>query len=163
EGEPALRHARLVCVDPGHLLARSLRRDRGGEQRASPDLRRGRPPRVGRRLLRVGWLGREPVRARGRARDGQAAPPQPHPRAPAGRRLRVAVGSEAHSSIVNTLKLLELDPLVIPTPDHRLTRESLAAAIEAEADQTSIAAVVCTSGTTNAGIVDDLAGVGAYA
>src|SRR4249919_3111340 len=40
-----------------------------------------------------------------------------------GTRLRVAVGSEAHSSIVNTLKLLEMDPFVVPTPDHRLTQE----------------------------------------
>jgi aromatic-L-amino-acid decarboxylase len=80
-----------------------------------------------------------------------------------GRRLRVVIGSEAHSSIVNTLKLLEMDTLVVPTPDHRLTRETLHAAIEAEPDLSDIAAVVCTSGTTNAGIVDDLAGVGALA
>jgi aromatic-L-amino-acid decarboxylase len=80
-----------------------------------------------------------------------------------GRRLRVAVGSEAHSSVVNTLKLLELDALLVPTPDHRFTRETLEAAIAADPDPSDIAAVVCTSGTTNAGIVDDLDGVGAFA
>jgi aromatic-L-amino-acid decarboxylase len=80
-----------------------------------------------------------------------------------GRRLRVAVGSEAHSSIVNTLKLLEMDPLLVPTPDHRFTRETLEAALEGKSDLSDVAAVVCTSGTTNAGIVDDLAGVGALA
>jgi glutamate/tyrosine decarboxylase-like PLP-dependent enzyme len=75
----------------------------------------------------------------------------------------VAVGSEAHSSIVNTLKLLEMDPLVVPTPEHRFTRATLQAAIDADPDPSDIAAVVCTSGTTNAGIVDDLDGVGALA
>ncbi len=80
-----------------------------------------------------------------------------------GRRLRVVVGTDAHSSIVNTLRLLEMDALVVETPDHRLTADTVRAAIEADPDLSDIAAVVCTSGTTNAGIVDDLAGVGALA
>jgi aromatic-L-amino-acid/L-tryptophan decarboxylase len=76
-------------------------------------------------------------------------------------RLRVVVGADAHSSIVNTLRLLEMDPLVVPTPDHRLTAATVLAAVPAET--AGIAAVVCTSGTTNAGIIDDLAGIGALA
>ena len=76
-------------------------------------------------------------------------------------RLRVVVGSDAHSSIVNTLRLLEMDPLVVATPDHRLTAEAVRAAVPQ--DTANIAAVVCTSGTTNAVIIDDLAGVGAIA
>lgn len=76
-------------------------------------------------------------------------------------RLRVVMGSDAHSSIVSTLGLLEMDALVVDTPDHRLTAEAVGAAVPA--DVTDIAAVVCTSGTTNAGIIDDLAGVGALA
>src|SRR5690242_13761256 len=76
-------------------------------------------------------------------------------------RLRVVVGSDAHSSIVNTLRLLEMDALVVDTPDHRLTADTVRDAVPADA--ANIAAVVCTSGTTNAGIVDDLAGVGALA
>jgi aromatic-L-amino-acid decarboxylase len=80
-----------------------------------------------------------------------------------GRRLRVIVGSDAHSSIVNTLRLLEMDPLVVETPDHRLTAKALQAALDADPDLSDVAAVVCTSGTTNAGIIDDLAGVGAIA
>ncbi len=79
----------------------------------------------------------------------------------AGGRLRVVVGSDAHSSIVNTLRLLEMDALVVETPDHRLTAETVRQAVPA--DDTDIAAVVCTSGTTNAGIIDDLAGIGALA
>ena len=81
----------------------------------------------------------------------------------AGRRLRVVVGTDAHSSIVNTLRLLEMDALVVDTPDHRLTAETVRAAIGLDPDLSDVAAVVCTSGTTNAGIVDDLAGVGALA
>jgi len=79
------------------------------------------------------------------------------------RRFRVVCGSDAHSSIVNTLRLLEMDALTVETPDHRLTREHVQVAIEAEDDLSDVAAVVCTSGTTNAGIIDDLAGVGALA
>ena len=74
-------------------------------------------------------------------------------------RWRVAVGSDAHSSIVNTLKLLELDTLLVETADHRLTGEALRAAVEADGDAGSVCAVVATAGTTNAGIVDDLAGI----
>src|SRR3954468_11224602 len=76
-------------------------------------------------------------------------------------RLRVVVGSDAHSSIVNTLRLLEVDALGVGTPDQRLTAETVRDVVPADA--TGIAAVVCTSGTTNAGIIDDLAGVGALA
>jgi aromatic-L-amino-acid/L-tryptophan decarboxylase len=79
------------------------------------------------------------------------------------RRFRVIVGSDAHSSIVNTLRLLEMDALVVETPDHRFTGEALQKALDAENDVSDVAAVVCTSGTTNAGIVDDLDGVGAIA
>jgi glutamate/tyrosine decarboxylase-like PLP-dependent enzyme len=81
----------------------------------------------------------------------------------AGRRLRVVVGTDAHSSIVNTLRLLEMDALVVETPDHRLTAEAVAAALDEDPDATDVAAVVCTSGTTNGGIIDDLAGVGEIA
>jgi len=81
----------------------------------------------------------------------------------AGRRLRVVVSTDAHSSIINTLNLLEMDALVVATPDHRLTAEAVTAALDADPDLSDVAAVVCTSGTTNAGIIDDLAGVGAIA
>ena len=81
----------------------------------------------------------------------------------AGRRLRVIVGTDAHSSIVNTLRLLEMDALVVNTPDHRLTRDAVTAAVDQDPDVSDVAAVVVTSGTTNAGIIDDLAGVGEIA
>jgi aromatic-L-amino-acid decarboxylase len=78
---------------------------------------------------------------------------------PQGGRWRVVVGSDAHSSIGNTLRLLEMDALVVPTPDHRLTGAAVRAAIEADGDPGSLAAIVATAGTTNAGIIDDLAGL----
>ncbi len=97
--------------------------------------------------------------------------------AAAGRRPRVVVGEDAHSSIVNTLRLLEMDALVVATPDHRLTAAAVQAALDTEGADgedgggeggvdgggADVVAVVCTSGTTNAGIIDDLAGVGAIA
>jgi aromatic-L-amino-acid decarboxylase len=77
----------------------------------------------------------------------------------AGRRWRVAVSEDAHSSITNALRILEMDALIVRADDHRLTGAGLRAAIEADGDPRSLAAVVATSGTTNAGIIDDLAGV----
>jgi len=76
----------------------------------------------------------------------------------AGRRWRVAVSEDAHSSITNALRILEMDPLIVRADDHRLTGVGLRAAIAADGDPRSLAAVVATSGTTNAGIIDDLAG-----
>jgi aromatic-L-amino-acid/L-tryptophan decarboxylase len=81
----------------------------------------------------------------------------------AAARYRVAVSADAHSSIVNTLRMLEMDALTVATDDHRLTGAALRAAIEADGDPSTLAAVVATSGTTNAGIVDDLAGVAVVA
>ncbi len=76
-----------------------------------------------------------------------------------GQRWRALVGADAHSSVHNTLRLLEMDALVVATPDHRLTGPAARAAIEADGDPGSLAAVIATAGTTNAGIIDDLAGV----
>lgn len=80
-------------------------------------------------------------------------------------RPKVVVSLDAHSSITNTLMLLEMDALVVETDDHRLTRSAVERMI-ARTDPwelDSVVAVVCTSGTTNAGIIDDLDGVGALA
>ncbi len=81
----------------------------------------------------------------------------------AGRRWRIAIGEDAHSSNVNAMRILEMDPLVVRSADHRVTGAGLRAAIEADGDPASLAGVLATSGTTNAGIIDDLAGVAAVA
>ena len=79
------------------------------------------------------------------------------------RRLRVVVSDQAHSSIQHTLRILDMSALVVPTEDHRLTGAALEAALLADAaqgnDPANVIAVVATSGTTNAGIIDDLATV----
>jgi aromatic-L-amino-acid decarboxylase len=96
------------------------------------------------------------ARETAKRRAAEAGRPQPA-------RWRVAVGNDAHSSVVNTLRLLEMDAVVVDTPDHRLTGDAIRAALaahpEPSAAAASVAAVVATSGTTNAGIIDDLAGV----
>src|SRR5215472_3379852 len=80
-----------------------------------------------------------------------------------GQRWRAVVSSDAHSSIHNTLRLLEMDALVVPTADHRLTGAAASAAIAADGDPASLAVIVGTAGTTNAGIIDDLAGLASVA
>ena len=57
-----------------------------------------------------------------------------------GRRWRVAVSTDAHSSIASTLRILEMDPLTVRTDDHRLTGAALRAAIEDGSPSASIAA-----------------------
>src|SRR5688500_14576664 len=76
-------------------------------------------------------------------------------------RLRDASSREDPRAI--TLRLLEMDALVVETSDHRLTADAVNVALDDEPDVSDIAAIVCTSGTTNAGIIDDLAGVGEIA
>ena len=77
---------------------------------------------------------------------------------------RVAVSDQAHSSVRNTLHLLGMASFPVATPDHRLTGEALRAALAADpAGAASVVAVVATAGTTNAGIIDDLEGVGSVA
>ncbi|MGI8753908.1 MAG: pyridoxal phosphate-dependent decarboxylase family protein [Acidimicrobiales bacterium] len=99
-----------------------------------------------------------------------------------GGRVRVAVSDQAHSSIRNALSVIGAGALIVPTPDDRLTGAALADALAADAaagggataeggtavgsgggvsagGEGEVVAVVATAGTTNAGIIDDLAGV----
>jgi len=79
------------------------------------------------------------------------------------RHLRVAISQEAHSSVGSSLHLLGMDPLYVPTTGHVLTADALRAALDADDDPSSVVAVVATAGTTNAGIVDELDGIGQLA
>jgi aromatic-L-amino-acid decarboxylase len=74
-------------------------------------------------------------------------------------RPAVAVSDQVHSSVTNTLRMLDMDELVVPTTGHRLDGPALAAALDAAGDDSEVVAVVGTAGTTNAGIVDDLDGI----
>lgn len=73
--------------------------------------------------------------------------------------VRVAVSSDAHSSIRNSLRLLDVDAFEVPARDHRLTGEALSAALAADSMPETVVAVAATAGTTNAGIIDDIAGI----
>lgn len=78
------------------------------------------------------------------------------------REVRIACSDEAHSSVANACRILDVELVVVPTHDHRFTGEDLRQALAAH-DGPPVVAVVATSGTTNAGIVDDLRGVGEVA
>ena len=80
-----------------------------------------------------------------------------------GRRLRFAVSEEAHSSVAKALRVIDVDALIVPTAEHRLTGEALRDALDADDDPSTVVAVVATAGTTNAGIIDDLEGIGTLA
>ena len=73
-------------------------------------------------------------------------------------RWRVAAASSAHSSVRSSAELMDADVLVVPTPDQRLTGDALAAELDAQGAD-DVFAVVASAGSTNLGIVDDLAGV----
>ena len=84
----------------------------------------------------------------------------------ATQRALVLAGTGAHSSVAAAAAVMDADVLGVPADDRgRLTGEALAAVWAAldGADQARAVAVVATAGTTNAGIVDDLAGAGAVA
>jgi aromatic-L-amino-acid/L-tryptophan decarboxylase len=81
--------------------------------------------------------------------------------APAGGALRVAVSEQTHASIANTIRLLDVQPLPVATENDRMTAATLRAAFAADPEPCSVFAVAATAGTTNAGLVDDLAGIGA--
>jgi glutamate/tyrosine decarboxylase-like PLP-dependent enzyme len=82
---------------------------------------------------------------------------------PPSSRPRVAVSNEAHASVALALRVIGVDPLVVPTDDHRLTGAGLRRALAADPEPENVIAVVATAGTTNGGLVDDLAGVGRVA
>jgi glutamate/tyrosine decarboxylase-like PLP-dependent enzyme len=76
-----------------------------------------------------------------------------------GRRLRFAVTDDTHSSVRNTMHLLDVDALLVPLVDDRFTGDALAATLASCEDPASVVAVVANAGSTNAGLVDDLAGL----
>jgi aromatic-L-amino-acid/L-tryptophan decarboxylase len=86
-------------------------------------------------------------------RRGAAAPEHP----------LVAISEDAHSSVGKALHVLGVGALTVPTLDHRLTGDGLAATLRDDPRRADVIGVVATAGTTNAGIVDDLDGVAAVA
>jgi glutamate/tyrosine decarboxylase-like PLP-dependent enzyme len=89
----------------------------------------------------------------GRAKRPEFAPHQ----------IRFAISQDAHSSIGTALHVLGVEPLLVECDDHRLTRDKLEAAMANDPMADNVIGVVATAGTTNAGIVDDLEGLGSFA
>ncbi len=71
----------------------------------------------------------------------------------------VALSEDAHSSVGKALHVLGVGSLTVATRDHRLTGSALRSALREDPRRADVIGVVATAGTTNAGIVDDLAGV----
>jgi hypothetical protein len=66
------------------------------------------------------------------------------------------VSEQTHSSVVNTLRIIDVDPLVVMTVDAISPAARYARRRPRRGDRLRGRA---TAGTTNAGLVDDLAGV----
>jgi aromatic-L-amino-acid/L-tryptophan decarboxylase len=77
--------------------------------------------------------------------------------------LRVVVSDQAHSSITNALGITMMSALVVDTVDGVLTESALRSALAGAVDLGDVCALVATAGTTNAGIIDDIAGASAVA
>lgn len=75
-------------------------------------------------------------------------------------RWRIVCSAEAHSSIASAARVMDVDVVTV-TPDAGgvLRGDAVREALEAHGD--SVFAVVATAGSTNFGIVDDLAGIAA--
>ncbi len=100
------------------------------------------------------------VAARHRARRRRAEQGQAQPA-----RWVVVSAASAHSSVVSAADVMDVDVLTVPVDDRgRLTGAAVQAALEADPSRAPGAfAVVATAGTTNVGIVDELASVAAVA
>jgi glutamate/tyrosine decarboxylase-like PLP-dependent enzyme len=71
---------------------------------------------------------------------------------------RFAATTDAHSSVAAAARVMDCGVLEVPgDPRGRMTGEALEAALVK--DSAGVFAVVVSSGTTNAGVIDDLAGV----
>jgi len=71
------------------------------------------------------------------------------------------VSAGAHSSIVQAARAMDADVIAVPADDRgHMTGAALRATVDAldDADRWRLFAIVATSGTTNAGVIDDLAG-----
>ncbi len=74
-------------------------------------------------------------------------------------RWKVAAADTAHSSIASAAAVMDVDLIQIPHDERgRLTGGRLAGSLD-DTDADGLFAVVASAGSTNAGIVDDLAGV----
>ena len=119
----------------------------------------GLPERAGGVFVPGGTIGNlsalVAARHTARARAAQEAKGQGRPRRP----WRVAATAGAHSSIQSACDVMDAELVTVePDADLRLTGPALREVLEREGPETFFA-VVATAGTTNFGVVDDLAAV----
>ena len=77
--------------------------------------------------------------------------------------VRIALSKQAHSSIGNSLAILDVEPLIVETAGFAMTVSDLTEALaKCDPNGPPVVGVVATAGTTNAGILDDLSGIGKY-
>lgn len=70
----------------------------------------------------------------------------------------VICSAETHSSVVSAAEVMDVDAVTVPVDDQgRLSGEAVETALEEYGD--AVVAVVATAGSTNLGIVDDLASI----
>jgi glutamate/tyrosine decarboxylase-like PLP-dependent enzyme len=75
-------------------------------------------------------------------------------------RWAVAAADTAHSSVEAAARVMDADFVAVPHDARgRLTGDNLRATLDASPDTDRLFAVVASAGSTNAGVVDDLAGV----
>ena len=75
-------------------------------------------------------------------------------------RWRVVCSAEAHSSIASAARVMDVEVVAVPPTDDGVLRAgAVRAALEEHGE--SVFAVVATAGSTNFGIVDDIAGIAA--
>jgi glutamate/tyrosine decarboxylase-like PLP-dependent enzyme len=115
----------------------------------------GFPPEAGGTFVPGGTLGNlsalHAARHTAHLRRGGIRPP----------RWQVLTSSEAHSSIAQAARVLDMDLITVPgDTSHRLTGDALRAVL-AEQDPDGLVAVAASAGATNLGLIDDLAGVAA--
>jgi L-2,4-diaminobutyrate decarboxylase len=82
---------------------------------------------------------------------------------PETRRFVVACSEEAHSSIASAANVMDVDILKIPTDENgKLQGAAVGAAVDQlhATGESRVFAVVATAGTTNLGIIDNLASIG---
>lgn len=115
----------------------------------------GFPPRAGGTFVPGGTLGNlsalHAARTAALTRRGGVRPG----------RWQIAASAEAHSSIAQAARVLDVDLIDVPVDaSHRLTGETLRPALAATGAD-GLFAVVASAGATNLGVIDDLAGVAA--
>jgi len=115
----------------------------------------GLPPGSGGVFMQGGTIGNlsalVTARAAARRRNADAGRSDPA-------RWLVVCSSEAHSSIASAAAVMDVDTLPVrPDASGRLSGAGVAAALEEHGD--AVFAVVATGGTTNFGIVDDIASI----